>query len=71
MDIIDFSSFPLEKRDLTNSDQNAQIIELAQQIYVKHEDVLELENLLFRDNKFVSNTSPLVLEVVITLSSAG
>ena len=71
MDIIDFSSFPLEKRDLTNSDQNAQILELTQQIHVKHEDVLELENLLFRDNKFVSNTSPLVLEVVVTLSSAG
>lgn len=64
MILSDFSKYPFEKRDLTNPNQNAKVLELAEDIYSSFSNILELENELFNDPDFVTQTSPILLEAI-------
>ncbi len=64
MIISDFSNYPLEKRELTNTDQNTKVLELAQQIVSTNPNIVEVEDQLFRDSKFISKTNPVLLEAI-------
>ncbi len=64
MTIQDFTNYPIEKRDLTNPIQNSRVLEIAEQLYQKHDNILGLEEDLMSSSKFVSNTSPVLLEAI-------